>query len=239
MRILFLVLMMGCTTGDLNFSLQDVFQGNVIASKNSTVNYTKIINESDEAKIKFKDYKLTDEDKALIKKTREEVDNKIEEHLKGEGRVTTVDFEMRPKGFEEFILANPKIQSARIELQLTYFYAESILTERFLVYECLRDPKRQLELFKKGASKVKRGWHNTTPFASACDGITVRGGKAQWNDIKTVIRVAETKKSVCVALKKKLNWNLHCRSGIDFKTFFDGVHFEIRPDKMDRKSFKG
>lgn len=223
---------MGCTVGKLNLTMKDVFQGNVIASKNSTVNYTKIQEEAWEAKKFYHDYKMTDEDRALEQKVREETEEKIDKLFEKKIQKTVAfDYYLNVDDFTKFLLENPKLQSASDELQYVYYYSSKLFDDRLLIYECHRSKEDQLKAFEKGASKVKLGWHN---FGMACDSITVENRKAKWKDIPQAIKIATIHKAVCNRLKKDKNGfkNLRCRSGMDFKSFKDFVHFELRPKKF-------
>lgn len=87
----------------------------------------------------------------------------------------------------------------------------------FGVTEGLRTPERQKELIEKGFSKTLQSKHLT---GHAVDLAAYVDGKVTWEK--------EFYHKIADAMKKAAkNQNTDIRWGGDFKSFFDGPHFEL------------
>ena len=243
--LLILLIFLGCTTGDI--SVGDIATGdaNVIGSKNATIDYTKVTQEADNAKLEWKNYIPTEDDRKEQKKGEEEVEEYFKK-LKTPDGISYVAFGLYVEEAEylnpEFVIfvdRNKRVQSCRRELQLVYFYVSVVSKARILTYGCHRSIKKQLEHFKAGRSKVKKGQHNYNP-SNAGDSIPLNAqGLAMWKDMKQIMYMVGIKKATCEQLKSTFVWNLECRSGADFNRngyvsesgFFDPGHLEIRGKK--------
>ena len=262
MKILLLIGLLGCTTGDLNITTGDVASGNVIASKDVTFDYTKIIQESDKARLEWKNYKPTIEDKASQERGKKEGIKRIEKHFKERieksPKVTSIGIAPSVfagafqdteeiKEFEEFLKRERRMATARPELKIMYFYVKKFVTTPktgLIIYECNRSLKRQLMLYKRGASKVKRGNHNKMP-SDACDMVPQRKeGRSQrwvarWYDYRQFHYLVGQAQGIFEFLKMRYGWNLRLRSGTDWDMnrygqqrkeggFYDAGHLEIK-----------
>ena len=261
MKILLLIGLLGCTTGDLNITTGDVASGNVIASKDVVFDYTKIIQESDKARLEWKNYKPTKEDKATQEKGRKEGRQNIEKHFKEKIDKATKfsNMAMAPsvfagifqdeelKDFKAFLKREKRMATARPELKIMYYYLNKFVTTSktgLLIYECHRTIKRQLMLYSKGLSKVKRGKHNTMP-SNACDMAPQRKeGRSQrwvakWHDYRQFHYLVGQAQGIFEFLKMRYGWNLRLRSGTDWDEnkygqqrkeggFYDAGHLEIK-----------
>lgn len=88
----------------------------------------------------------------------------------------------------------------------------------FCVIEGLRTPARQQQLVREGLSKTLNSRHLT---GHAVDIAPVIEGKVPWNDWRRFEMLADSMKSSAQELNIALIW------GGDWKTFKDGVHFEL------------
>lgn len=87
----------------------------------------------------------------------------------------------------------------------------------FTVTEGLRTPQRQQELVNKGFSQTLKSKHLT---GHAVDLVAIVDGKVSW-DKEHYPPIAEVMKKVAAEQGTKIRW------GGDFKSFFDGPHFEL------------
>ena len=87
----------------------------------------------------------------------------------------------------------------------------------FTVTEGLRTPQRQQELVNKGFSQTLKSKHLT---GHAVDLVAIVDGQVSW-DKKHYPPLAEVMKKVAAEQGTKIRW------GGDFKSFFDGPHFEL------------
>ena len=245
MKTLLLILLTGfwgCTTGDLSVTTGDIATGNVVAGGDVDFDYTKILQQANKAKMEWWGYVPTTEDKQKEEQGKDEVE-KYFKKLKTPDGISYVAFGLYIEEAEylnpEFVLfvdRNKRVQSCRRELQLVYFYVSHISRARILTYGCYRSIKKQLEHFKAGRSKVKRGQHNYNP-SNAGDSVPLNAqGVAMWKDMKQIMYMVGLKKATCEQLKSTFVWNLECRSGADFNRngyvsesgFFDPGHLEVR-----------
>lgn len=88
----------------------------------------------------------------------------------------------------------------------------------YLVIEGLRTLERQKELVASGNSKTLNSRHLT---GHAVDIAPLTNGKIHWDDKDAFFKMATQIKNTAVGLGVELNW------GGDFKSFFDGPHFEL------------
>jgi peptidoglycan LD-endopeptidase CwlK len=93
----------------------------------------------------------------------------------------------------------------------------------FMVTEGLRDPRRQAQLFKAGASKTLNSRHIT---GHAVDIAAMVGREVRW-DWPLYPRIAAAFKQAAKELGVPIIW------GGDWKSLRDGPHFEL-----DRKVYK-
>jgi hypothetical protein len=97
----------------------------------------------------------------------------------------------------------------------------------FSVFEGHRGKALQDTLFEHGYSKVQ--WpdskHNSVP-SQAVDLVPYVGGKVVW-DKALCQKLAVIAKEVWASLPEAQDFDL--KWGGDFKNFFDGPHYEIRP----------
>ena len=99
--------------------------------------------------------------------------------------------------------------------------AIQITEQDFTVIEGIRNLNRQRELFKAGKSKTLNSRHLT---GHAVDMVP---WPVDWNDLARFEVVAEAMKEAAEELNVELDW------GGDWKSFYDGPHFEL-----DRKVYK-
>ena len=99
--------------------------------------------------------------------------------------------------------------------------AIQITEQDFTVIEGIRNLNRQRELFKAGKSKTLNSRHLT---GHAVDMVP---WPVDWNDLSRFEVVAEAMKEAAEELNVELDW------GGDWKSFYDGPHFEL-----DRKVYK-
>jgi len=87
----------------------------------------------------------------------------------------------------------------------------------FTVLEGLRTPERQQQLVNDGFSQTLKSKHLT---GHAVDLVALVDGKVSW-DKKHYPEIARAMKKAADEQKVKIRW------GGDFKSFFDGPHFEL------------
>lgn len=87
----------------------------------------------------------------------------------------------------------------------------------FTVTEGLRTPERQQQLVNDGYSQTMKSKHLT---GHAVDLVAIVDGKVSW-DKKHYPPIAEAMKKAAADQQVKIRW------GGDFKSFFDGPHFEL------------
>ena len=99
--------------------------------------------------------------------------------------------------------------------------AIQITEQDFTVIEGVRNIERQRELYRKGASKTLNSRHLT---GHAVDMVP---WPVDWNDLKRFEVVSEAMKAAAEELNIPIVW------GGDWKSFYDGPHFEL-----NRKNYK-
>ena len=227
MKIYMLIGLMGfgCSTGDI--SIGDIATGNVIASKDVVFDYDNFNQEADEIKMNvWKGRVPTKADRAQEVKGQTFGSEQIREILKGQAfgdGLKTVSLgtnyfgkKFDVKDFVKFLDDNPRVESARGELQLVYYYTLAIIKPaRMLIYGCYRSKEKQFEKFKKGLSQVKFGDHNYNP-SHACDTVPLKNGKAMWEDYSQFHFLIGVKKGIATELNTQLNWHLKYISGADW-----------------------
>ena len=87
----------------------------------------------------------------------------------------------------------------------------------FSVTEGLRTPERQQQLVNDGFSQTMKSKHLT---GHAVDLVALVDGKVSW-DKKHYPEIARAMKKAAAEQKVNIRW------GGDFKSFFDGPHFEL------------
>jgi len=99
--------------------------------------------------------------------------------------------------------------------------AIQITEQDFTVIEGVRNIERQRELYRKGASKTLNSRHLT---GHAVDMVP---WPIDWNDLDRFEVVSEAMKAAAEELNIPIVW------GGDWKSFYDGPHFEL-----NRKNYK-
>ena len=87
----------------------------------------------------------------------------------------------------------------------------------FTVLEGLRTPERQQQLVNDGFSQTLKSKHLT---GHAVDLVALVNGKVSW-DKEHYPEIARAMKKAAADQKVNIRW------GGDFKSFFDGPHFEL------------
>jgi peptidoglycan L-alanyl-D-glutamate endopeptidase CwlK len=87
----------------------------------------------------------------------------------------------------------------------------------FGITEGIRTLDRQTELFKKGLSKTMKSKHL---IGRAVDLVAYVDGKVSWEK-EDYYPIALAMERAAIELNVKIKW------GGDFKSFFDGPHFEL------------
>lgn len=90
-------------------------------------------------------------------------------------------------------------------------------TVDFTVFEGLRTPERQQQLVNDGYSQTLKSKHLT---GHAVDLVAIVNGKVTW-DKEHYPEIARAMKKAASDQQIKIRW------GGDFKSFFDGAHFEL------------
>lgn len=110
-----------------------------------------------------------------------------------------------------------KLEGVDIRLVRLVEQAIKETTVDFAVTEGLRTPERQQQLVNDGYSQTMKSKHLT---GHAVDLVAIVDGKVSW-DKKHYPPIAEAMKKAAADQKVKIRW------GGDFKSFFDGPHFEL------------
>lgn len=137
---------------------------------------------------------------------------------------------------EDFFSGNPKVKTARKELQYLLMALWDLGAD-FVGYEAHRSCQRQKELYAKKVTQIKTctGDHNTTP-SDAVDLVPIEDGKALWEDRQQYCYYGGLAKSVYCNLARQHGWTAGFRWGGDFdrdndiaekRSFVDMPHFSI------------
>lgn len=110
-----------------------------------------------------------------------------------------------------------KLQGVDIRLVRLVEQAIKETTVDFTVLEGLRTPERQQQLVNDGFSQTLKSKHLT---GHAVDLVAIVNGKVSW-DKEHYPEIARAMKKAALEQKVKIRW------GGDFKSFFDGPHFEL------------
>ena len=110
-----------------------------------------------------------------------------------------------------------KLEGVDIRLVRLVEQAIKETTVDFAVTEGLRTPERQQQLVNDGFSQTMKSKHLT---GHAVDLAAIVDGKVNWEK-KYYVSLSEIMKKVAEEQGIKIRW------GGDFKTFFDGPHFEL------------
>jgi peptidoglycan L-alanyl-D-glutamate endopeptidase CwlK len=110
-----------------------------------------------------------------------------------------------------------KLQGVDIRLVRLVEQAIKETTVDFTVLEGLRTPERQQQLVNDGFSQTLKSKHLT---GHAVDLVAIVNGKISW-DKEHYPEIARAMKKAAAEQQVKIRW------GGDFKTFFDGPHFEL------------
>lgn len=106
-----------------------------------------------------------------------------------------------------------------VDIRLVHLVEQAIkeTTIDFAVTEGLRTPERQQQLVNDGYSQTMKSKHLT---GHAVDLVAVVDGKVSW-DKQHYPAIAQAMKKAAADQNVKIRW------GGDFKSFFDGPHFEL------------
>lgn len=110
-----------------------------------------------------------------------------------------------------------KLQGVDIRLVRLVEQAIKETTVDFTVLEGLRTPERQQQLVNEGFSQTLKSKHLT---GHAVDLVAIVNGKVSW-DKEHYPEIARAMKKAALEQKVNIRW------GGDFKSFFDGPHFEL------------
>ena len=112
-----------------------------------------------------------------------------------------------------------KINLQGVDIRLVRIVEQAIkeTTVDFAVTEGLRTPERQQQLVNDGFSQTMKSKHLT---GHAVDLVALVDGKVSW-DKQYYPPIAEAMKKAATDQQVKIRW------GGDFKSFFDGPHFEL------------
>jgi len=112
-----------------------------------------------------------------------------------------------------------KINLQGVDIRLVRIVEQAIKESPidFTVTEGLRTPERQQQLVNDGYSQTMKSKHLT---GHAVDLVALVDGKVSW-DKKYYPPIAEAMKKAAADQQVKIRW------GGDFKSFFDGPHFEL------------
>lgn len=110
-----------------------------------------------------------------------------------------------------------KLQGVDIRLVRLVEQAIKETTVDFTVLEGLRTPERQQQLVNDGFSQTLKSKHLT---GHAVDLVALVNGKVSW-DKEHYPEIARAMKKAALEQKVNIRW------GGDFKSFFDGPHFEL------------
>ena len=110
-----------------------------------------------------------------------------------------------------------KLEGVDIRLVRLVEQAIKETTVDFTVLEGLRTPERQQQLVNDGYSQTMKSKHLT---GHAVDLVAIVDGKVSWEK-EHYPPIAEAMKKAAADQKVNIRW------GGDFKSFFDGPHFEL------------
>lgn len=112
-----------------------------------------------------------------------------------------------------------KINMQGVDSRLVRIVEQAIkeTTIDFTVTEGLRTPERQQQLVNEGFSQTMKSKHLT---GHAVDLVAIVDGKVSWEK-KHYPEIARAMKKAADEQQVKIRW------GGDFKSFFDGPHFEL------------
>lgn len=110
-----------------------------------------------------------------------------------------------------------RLQGVDHRLVMVVEKAITLTTIDFTVLEGLRTPERQQQLVNDGFSKTLKSKHLT---GHAVDLGALVDGKVSW-DKEPYFEIAKAMKQAAKDLEVNIRW------GGDFKSFFDGPHFEL------------
>lgn len=110
-----------------------------------------------------------------------------------------------------------KLEGVDIRLVRLVEQAIKETTIDFAVTEGLRTPERQQQLVNDGYSQTLKSKHLT---GHAVDLVAIVGGKVSWEK-QHYPEIAKAMKKAAADQKVNIRW------GGDFKSFFDGPHFEL------------
>lgn len=110
-----------------------------------------------------------------------------------------------------------KLEGVDIRLVRLVEQAIKETTVDFTVLEGLRTPERQQQLVNDGFSQTLKSKHLT---GHAVDLVALVDGKVSW-DKQYYPEIARAMKKAAEQQQVNIRW------GGDFKTFFDGPHFEL------------
>ena len=110
-----------------------------------------------------------------------------------------------------------KLQGVDIRLVRLVEQAIKETTVDFTVLEGLRTPERQQQLVNDGYSQTLKSKHLT---GHAVDLVAIVDGKVSW-DKQYYPEIARAMKKAAADQQVNIRW------GGDFKSFFDGPHFEL------------
>lgn len=112
-----------------------------------------------------------------------------------------------------------RINLQGVDIRLVRIVEQAIKETKidFTVTEGLRTPERQQQLVNDGFSQTMKSKHLT---GHAVDLVALVDGKVSW-DKKHYPEIARAMKKAADEQQVKIRW------GGDFKSFFDGPHFEL------------
>lgn len=119
-----------------------------------------------------------------------------------------------------FVLgAKSKEKLQGVDIRLVRLVEQAIKETKidFTVLEGLRTPERQQQLVNDGFSQTLKSKHLT---GHAVDLVAIVNGKVSW-DKEHYPEIARAMKKAADEQQVKIRW------GGDFKSFFDGPHFEL------------
>ncbi len=112
-----------------------------------------------------------------------------------------------------------KINLKGVDIRLVRIVEQAIKETKidFTVTEGLRTPERQKQLVNDGFSQTLKSKHLT---GHAVDLVAIVDGKVSW-DKEHYPEIARAMKKAAADQQVNIRW------GGDFKSFFDGPHFEL------------
>lgn len=119
-----------------------------------------------------------------------------------------------------FVLgAKSKEKLQGVDIRLVHLVEQAIkeTTVDFTVLEGLRTPERQQQLVNEGFSQTLKSKHLT---GHAVDLVAIVDGKVSW-DKQYYPEIAKAMKKAAADQKVNIRW------GGEFKSFYDGPHFEL------------